>query len=212
MTRIMALAALAALILATTLPASAARCPRDCRNVLRAAAKACRLECPKRKAGKACRAACGAALRAGTATCKGATDPAPPDCGGTSTTTTTAITTTSTGGTTTLPGGTTTTLPGNTTVTLTLENYLAWCSVSVDGGAASTAASRVLQFPKDTVVALSGDKANATFVFGYWVGTAGDTGPSHDTAMMTTVTMDADKTVQACCPFASSPNTPCPAP
>lgn len=97
-------------------------------------------------------------------------------------------------------------------VTLTLENYLSCCSVSVQGGIASTTATQMLSFPKDTVVALNGDKANATFVWGYWVGTAGDTGPSHDTTMAASVTMDADKTVQACCPFASSPNDPCPAP
>jgi hypothetical protein len=97
-------------------------------------------------------------------------------------------------------------------VILTVKNYLSWCSVSVDGGPANTTATQMLPFPKDTVVSLSADKASAVFVFGYWVGTTGDTSPSHDTAMMTTVTMDADKTIQACCPFASAPNTPCPAP
>ena len=89
---------------------------------------------------------------------------------------------------------------------------MSWCSVSIDGGAASTASSQTLTFPMSTVVSLRADPANSTYVFGYWVGTAGDSGPSHDTGMATTVTMDGNKTVQACCPFASSPNTPCPPP
>jgi hypothetical protein len=129
--------------------------------------------------------------KAATATCKAAKNPAPPDCGGATTSTT---------------------IPTGNTATLTLEDFMSWCSVSVDGGAASMAASRMLTFPMNSVVSLRADAASNAFVFGYWVGTAGDTGPSHDLAMATTVAMDGNKTVQACCPFASSPNTPCPPP
>jgi hypothetical protein len=49
-----------------------------------------------------------------------------------------------------------------------------------------------------------------TFIWGYWTGTDGATN-GNDTSMHTTVTMDADKSVQACCPFTASPTTPCPA-
>jgi hypothetical protein len=100
------------------------------------------------------------------------------------------------------------------TVTLKLENYLSWCSVSVNGGTANTTAVQNLSFTKGTTVNLMGDKANATFEWGYWVGTVGDTGASHDTTMGTTVVMSADKTVQACCPFAAGAEAhqPCPAP
>ncbi len=96
--------------------------------------------------------------------------------------------------------------------TLKLEDYLSWCSVTVNSGTAATTAVQSLTFPKGTVVHLSADKASATFVFGYWIGTAGDTGAAHDTSMTTTVTLNADTTVQACCPFANAATTPCGAP
>lgn len=98
------------------------------------------------------------------------------------------------------------------THTLKIEDYLSWCSVGVNGGASSTAATTTLTFPEGTVVNLHGDKATGTFVFGYWRGTSGDTSASHDTQVDTTVTMDGDKTIQACCPFANDPTTPCPDP
>jgi hypothetical protein len=97
-------------------------------------------------------------------------------------------------------------------VTLKLENYLAWCSVAVNGGAASVDATQTLVVPQGTAVPLTADAANSIFVWGYWAGTDGDTGASHDAGKSATVTMDKSKVVQACCPFASSPNTPCPAP
>jgi hypothetical protein len=153
--------------------------------------RACKGACPRGKAGKACRHVCKGVKRSATASCKAATNPAPPDCGGTTTSTTVAT---------------------GSTAALTLDDYLSWCSVSVGGGPPSMVMSQTLMFPLNTVVSLSADRSSSTFVFGYWVGTAGDTGPSHDTAMATTVTMDRDRTVQVCCPFASSPNTPCPGP
>jgi len=97
-------------------------------------------------------------------------------------------------------------------VTLKLENYLSWCSVSVNGAAASTDATQTLNVPQGTVVPLSANPASNVFVWGYWVGTDGDTGASRDTGQEAAATMDKDKVVQACCPFASSPSTPCPAP
>ena len=99
-----------------------------------------------------------------------------------------------------------------TSVKLTVQNYLAWCSVSVQGGSASTNATQTVNVPAGTVVNLTGDKANATFVWGYWFGTAGDTSAAHDTKKATTVTVTKDTVVQACCPFANAPNTPCPPP
>jgi len=96
--------------------------------------------------------------------------------------------------------------------TLKINDYLNWCSVAVNGGAASTADPVTLTFPTGTVVNLVGDKASPTFVWGYWRGTAGDTSATHDTAKTTTVTLSGNKTVQACCPFASAPTTPCPDP
>ncbi len=97
-------------------------------------------------------------------------------------------------------------------VKLTVQNYLVWCTVSVQGGASSTAATQSVTVPAGTVVNLTADKANDTFVWGYWVGTAGDNTHAHDTKKATTVTVTKDTVVQACCPFANSPNTPCPPP
>jgi uncharacterized protein YceK len=97
-------------------------------------------------------------------------------------------------------------------VTLKLEDYLSWCSVSVNGAVASTNATQTLTVPQGTMVPLSATAASSVFVWGYWVGTDGDTSASHDTGQAATVTMDKSKVVQACCPFASSPSTPCPAP
>jgi hypothetical protein len=98
-------------------------------------------------------------------------------------------------------------------VNLKIENYLNWCSVTVENGAASTMAVITKSVAAGTTVHLGADTADAaSFVWGYWRGTAGDTGASHDTAKMTTVTVSADKTIQACCPLTSSPTTPCPDP
>jgi hypothetical protein len=101
---------------------------------------------------------------------------------------------------------------GGAAVTLKLENYLSWCSVAVNGGAPSSTEVQTLSFAPGTVVNLTANPASASFVFAYWVGTAGDTTATHDTQKATTVTMTGNKVVQACCPFASAPNTPCPAP
>ena len=100
-----------------------------------------------------------------------------------------------------------------TTYTLTIQNYLDWCNVTENGTAYDPPAEPpAMSFPAGTVVHLMGDATSATFVWGYWVGTDGDTGASHDTNMTTTVTMKANTIVQACCPFTTAPTTPCPAP
>jgi hypothetical protein len=96
---------------------------------------------------------------------------------------------------------------------LKIENYLAWCSVSVENGAASTNAVITKSVPVGTTVHLMGDTASVSeFVWGYWRGTVGDTGSSHDISKTTTVVMSGDKTVQACCPLTGAPTTPCPDP
>jgi hypothetical protein len=104
-------------------------------------------------------------------------------------------------------------MAGGAMFTLKLENYLSWCTVSVNSGTSSTSGLQTLSFAPNAVVNLAGDKLTG-FEWGYWVGTVGDTTAAHDTAMNTTVQMDKDRTVQACCPFASGPQAhqPCPAP
>jgi len=88
---------------------------------------------------------------------------------------------------------------------LTIDNYLAWCSVSVNG-AAATANPPPTPFSPGTVVPLFGQPVSATFIWGYWRFT--DV-PGHDTNQNTTVTMTSDRTVFVCCPFTNG--TGCPA-
>ena len=88
---------------------------------------------------------------------------------------------------------------------LTIDNFLAWCSVSVDGGVAS-ANPPPTPFIPGTIVPLDGQPVSATFIWGYWRFT--DV-PGHDTNQHTTVTMTGDHTVFVCCPFTNG--TGCPA-
>lgn len=96
-------------------------------------------------------------------------------------------------------------------VRLTVCNFLSWCAVSVDGAAASTQGTIRVDVPAGTVVSLMGDHdGSGAFVWGYWQNTDGDPGPpDFDVDMAATVTVNDDIFVQACCPFATDPNTPC---
>ena len=71
--------------------------------------------------------------------------------------------------------------------TLAIDNLLAWCSVSVDGGVA-TANPPPTQFPSGTVVPQFGQPVSSTFMRGYWRFT--DV-PGHDASQNTTVTISA---------------------
>jgi hypothetical protein len=83
--------------------------------------------------------------------------------------------------------------------TLNIDDFLAWCDVSVNGGA-PTSAPPASSFEKGRVIPLHGDTANASyFVWGFWTGTDGDSGAT-DTHMDTTVTMSADRSIYVCCP------------
>lgn len=80
--------------------------------------------------------------------------------------------------------------------TLTIDNFLAWCSIS-ENGAAGYSPSAV--FNQGTVVTLNAAPVTG-FIWGHWTGTDGDAGAG-DTNQATTVTMKADRAVLACCPF-----------
>src|SRR5262249_29948572 len=91
--------------------ALSARCPKDCRMLLRTEAKACRAACANHKPAKACRSSCSSEFKAGKATCSAATNPTPPDCGNpTMTSSSTMLSTTS--NTTTTTSTTPTTIAG----------------------------------------------------------------------------------------------------
>ena len=89
--------------------------------------------------------------------------------------------------------------------TLTIDNYLAWCEVSVDGAPLSINPPPT-QFTQGTVVPLSAEPASSAFIWGYWRFTDVS---GHDTSPNTTVTMTSDRTVFVCCPFTDG--TGCPA-
>jgi len=88
-------------------------------------------------------------------------------------------------------------------VTLTVTNYLMWCSVSVDGDQASSAAIISKDYPDGSLSLLHADP-NVPFVWGYWIGTDADTSGTGDTSQDAVVTMSADRDVLACCPFAGT--------
>ena len=102
--------------------------------------------------------------------------------------------------------------------TLTVKNYLSWCSISVDGMAASPAAS--ITEPITTTrndLPLVGTAASAAFKIDamMWHHTNGDTGSGEagtvsgtmSTATVT-VTAGVDKCVWVCCPFTNGTGCP----
>ena len=92
---------------------------------------------------------------------------------------------------------------GSGLYTLTINDYLSWCNVSVNGGQA-TATPTPMQFAPDASVALHGDTAGSTFYWGYWQApTLGDGGK--DTNKDVTLTMTGDVTILACCPVNNTP-------
>jgi hypothetical protein len=103
---------------------------------------------------------------------------------------------------------------GATPVSLTVKNYLSWCSVSVDGGAESSAGVQTVCVA-DGMIKVDA-KAGAGFILGKtpWHDTVGDMG-SGDPGVVTGMTSEAlvktpDHTcVWVCCPFPDG--TGCPA-
>ncbi len=101
------------------------------------------------------------------------------------------------------------------TFLLTVKNFDFWCSVSVDGGSASTAnVQNVFVLPGQ--IPLTAKKASATFEVGsnMWHHTDGDTGsgekgnwstndPTTATSSATVTVGSAAKCVWVCCPFTS---------
>lgn len=98
---------------------------------------------------------------------------------------------------------------------LTVDNYVSWCTVSVNGGATSTDATRQFCVTTGSTVNLSASPANGTFEIGTapWHKTAGDTGSGDPgtqsgtgtSAKSVTTVVAAGKTqcVYACCPFSA---------
>src|SRR5205823_7293443 len=90
---------------------------------------------------------------------------------------------------------------------LTVKNYLSWCSVSIDGGTASTADSQTVPVTPGRVQ-LAAQPASGTFRLGLWHHTAGDTTDageagtvSGSTSTASVSVSDAGACVWVCCPF-----------
>ena len=100
--------------------------------------------------------------------------------------------------------------------TLTVKNFDVWCSVSVNGGAASTDAVQTVPITTPTDVALVATPASSTFILGDWHHTDGDTGsgdPGTVSGTMSTAKVNVGTSnvcVWVCCPFANPPGTGCP--
>jgi hypothetical protein len=88
---------------------------------------------------------------------------------------------------------------GSGNFTLTINDYLNWCNVSINGNDAGSS-PQPMQFAPDASVALHGDTANSlSFYWGYWQAPGlGDGGKV--TNMNVNVTMNGDVTILACCP------------
>jgi hypothetical protein len=126
--------------------------------------------------------------------------------GGTSSTTGTAGTTT---GATSSSGGST---GGEGTQQLTVKNYLSWCSVTVNGGAASSSATQTVSVSPGNVTLTA--SPNSGFMLGLWHHTASDTGSgdpgsvSGSTSTATTTVGNAAACVWVCCPFTDGTGCP----
>ena len=94
---------------------------------------------------------------------------------------------------------------GGSGFTLTINDYLNWCSVTVNGGTPSTAATQTFQFAPDASVSLHGDTASSqSFYWGYWQ-SANLADGGKDTNMNVNITMSGDVSVLACCPVNNTP-------
>jgi hypothetical protein len=93
---------------------------------------------------------------------------------------------------------------GPTKYTLTINDYLSWCNVSVNGVDAGSSPG-TYQFSPDASVSLHGDTADSlNWYWGYWQApTLGDGGPN--TNMNVTIQMNGNVTVLACCPDQGTP-------
>jgi hypothetical protein len=92
---------------------------------------------------------------------------------------------------------------------LTVKNYLNWCSVSVNGGAASSAAQQQVNVQPGTIALTASPLAAFRLDANMWHHTDGDTSGNGEGGTVTgntsattvTVTSASGKCVWVCCPF-----------
>jgi hypothetical protein len=110
---------------------------------------------------------------------------------------------------------------GTTTATLTVMNFLSWCSVTVNGGAASAAASMTTAVADGSTATIVAMPASSSFEIGAdpWFGVtenaggaaAGtDNGTGATETTTATVVITGDHCVSVCCELPGNSPTPCP--
>lgn len=119
----------------------------------------------------------------------------------------------------TIDAGTTDATSG--TVTLTVLNFLNWCSVTINGGTASTAASVTADVAAGSTATIVVTPASSSFQIGAdpWFGVtedaggaaAGtDTGTGATETSTATVVVSGTQCVSVCCQLPGNAPTPCP--
>jgi hypothetical protein len=102
---------------------------------------------------------------------------------------------------------------GAVQLTLTINDYISWCSVTVNGGTPSTGNPQTYMFAPNTMVTVHGDTANSSaFYWGYWGNVAPDGGLAdggEDLGKTVSFTITRDMTLNACCPDLNQPLTQC---
>jgi hypothetical protein len=104
---------------------------------------------------------------------------------------------------------------GNTGPTLTIDDYISWCNITVNGGAVNTMGTQTYQIEAGTTVMLHGDTANAgAFYWGYWsegddAGVLTNTDAGLQTNKDISFTMNGDVHLHACCPDNGMPLSQC---
>ncbi len=95
---------------------------------------------------------------------------------------------------------------------LTVKDYLSWCSVTVNGGAASSSAAQTVSVSPGNVTLTA--SPNSGFMLGLWHHTSGDTGSgepgtvSGSTSTATVAVGNAATCVWVCCPFTDGSGCP----
>ncbi len=94
--------------------------------------------------------------------------------------------------------------PSPGTSVLTINNYLAWCDVSVDGVAKTPAQTMHVTVPTGVSITLTA-APTSVFIWGYWSGVssgadmgalAAGSGGNHAVS----ITLTGDRTIGVCCP------------
>ncbi len=110
---------------------------------------------------------------------------------------------------------------GGVEATLTVMNFLSWCSVSINGGATSSAATVTTSVPTGAITTITITPASSAFEIGAdpWFGVTqndGGAAPGIDVGSgvtetsTATVFVSANQCVSVCCEEPNNSPTPCP--